>query len=909
LAALKLNKTRAAGEVRGLVVLCATHRLARNLRLAHDSDQAAQGLTRWQPLPALTVSQWLDAATEQALLTGALNAADAPAAVLSAAQERALWERVIAADTGDSPAAVFFDTEGLAKAAAAANELVEGWGLHVGAAGELGEDARRFLRWRAEFRRRCDAAGWCETVRAASRQIDALASGTGPLPARVLFAGFDRYTRQEERLVKALSARGCAVAELELGAECDAVAASVALPDRRAECRAAVSWAAAQLAEHPSVRIGIVVPDLAGVRAQLVDLLDDALHPEAVAAGHAEMPRRYNFSLGVALARQPLVDTALRLLRFAVARRVEQADVGELLRGIYWSADRTEADRRALLDARMREMLAPVFPAERLLSFLRRQSARGLPAARLLADLEALRAAVAAQSSRQLPSQWARGLRQIVAAAGWPGERTLSSHEFQAQAAFREAIESLGQFDGVLGRIPAAEAVSRLATLCRERVFQPETEGDPGVQVMGPLEAAGMRFDALWVMGMNDDVWPAAADPNPLLPAEVQRRAGTPGASAEVEAAFAQAIHRRLLRSAPSVTFSWAQGEGDRVRRPSPLVAGLAAGAAPAPRAELAESLCNTSLLEALDDNRAPPLAPGERVGGGTNLLKAQAVCPAWAYYRYRLGARALGEPAEGLDALARGSLLHAVLQLFWSGRSSAQLLAMTLAQRADALASAVDGALSAFNAECDEPLSPRVAALERERLLMLVGAWLDIEAARPLPFTVVACEEAHELDIAGLKLRLTVDRIDELDDGRRVVIDYKTSRELDCASWAKPRIDEPQLPVYAAYAAAGRVDAVAFARVRAGAEGFVGIAAAPEVLPGVPGIGDREGRRRFSEADFPDWQSMIDHWHAAIAEVAGEVRDGVAAVAVRDEKALAYCEVKPLLRLAERRRQQESQA
>ena len=40
------------------------------------------------------------------------------------------------------------------------------------------------------------------------------------------------------------------------------------------------------------------------------------------------------------------------------------------------------------------------------------------------------------------------------------------------------------------------------------------------------------------------------------------------------------------------------------------------------------------------------------------------------------------------------------------------------------------------------------------------------------------------------------------------------------------------------------------------------------------------------------------------ICEVAREVKDGVAAVVFEDEKDLQYCAVKPLLRLAERQTQ-----
>lgn len=890
-------------------MLCATHRLARNLRRERDRDAAAQGLATWRPLDALTLPQWLERVCGEALLAGELPAEEAPAAVLTPAQERVLWERAIEADFDREGGAgnLLFDREGLARAAAEANALVEGWGLSL--AGESGEETRRFLRWRAEFRRRCAASGWLEPARALAWQVGAVERGAGRLPARIRFAGFDRTTPQERRLAQALAARGCEVADLDLGLEAEAKAASVALPDRAAECRAVAAWVAARLDADPSARLGIVVPDLAGVRDALAAALDDPLHPQAAAPGGAELPRRYNFSLGPPLARVPLVAVALSLLRLAAnGRRVEQTEFGDLLRGPYWSAFESEADTRARLDARMRETLSSVFSVERLLRFLRRQAGRGLTAPRLLADLEALRAQAAAAPARRLPSEWAAHLSALLAAAGWPGERGLSSHEFQAREAFREVVASLAQFDGVLGRVALAGAVGQLSKLARDRVFQPETPGDPPVQVMGPLEAAGARFDALWVMGMNDDVWPAAAAPNPLLPADVQRRAGTPAASAEIEGAFAAAIHRRLLRSAPEAFFSWAQGEGDRQRRPSPLIAGLPPCDAPALLPTLVERLTGAQAMEALDDSRAPPVSPGERIAGGTGLLKAQAICPAWAYYRYRLGARPLGEPVEGLDALGRGSLLHAVMERFWRGRDSAGLAAMATGERESAVALAVDQALAAFNAQRDEPLPPRIVSLERERLSALVGDWLGIELSRPAPFRVAACEETHEIAIKGLVVRLVADRIDELEDGRRVLIDYKTGRELDWGSWAEVRIAEPQLPVYAAFASGDApVDAVAFARLRAGESRFVGLSAEGELLPEVPGLAEKDARKKFPEADFPDWDSVIAHWRRAVAAVARELAQGDAAVRFEDEKALMHCEVKPLLRLAERRGQMES--
>ena len=187
--------------------------------------------------------------------------------------------------------------------------------------------------------------------------------------------------------------------------------------------------------------------------------------------------------------------------------------------------------------------------------------------------------------------------------------------------------------------------------------------------------------------------------------------------------------------------------------------------------------------------------------------------------------------------------------------------------------------------------------------MLSLVAGWLEVEAQRQQPFRVVACEEPCELAIEGIAVHLVVDRIDELDDGRRVILDYKTGSGVSQASWGETRIAEPQLPVYAALALAGQpVAAVAFAKVRLEDCGFIGIAAETGLLPKLVAIEDDAARRLFPQQ--ASWPALLAHWQASIAAIAREIKAGEAAVRFRDEQDLAQCEVLPLLRLAERRAQ-----
>jgi exodeoxyribonuclease-5 len=339
------------------------------------------------------------------------------------------------------------------------------------------------------------------------------------------------------------------------------------------------------------------------------------------------------------------------------------------------------------------------------------------------------------------------------------------------------------------------------------------------------------------------------------------------------------------------VVFSRAAADGDKPLRPSPLLAGLPASAAPMARPAPVDFMAAAARIESLDDHRAPPLPAGEKARGGVGLLKAQAICPAWAFHRYRLGAQALAAPVDGLDAASRGTLLHRAMERFWNGRDSVSLQGMSGEERQLAVATAVAGALSAFDNGRELPLSPRFAQLECARLERLLNAWLEVELARPQPFTVLACEQTVEIDLDGLKLDIRVDRIDELTGRRRVILDYKTGRNLKLADWQGERIVEPQLPAYAVSCEEPPA-VVAFAKVRDDGCAFVGLGEDAAVLPGA----------RAAE----DWPGVLTAWRASIRAVAREIREGEAAMWVADEKQLEYCDVLPLLRLPEYRAQRE---
>jgi probable DNA repair protein len=578
--------------------------------------------------------------------------------------------------------------------------------------------------------------------------------------------------------------------------------------------------------------------------------------------------------LGLPLSGWPLAHAALLLLELA-SGPLSIHSAGLLLRSPFLAGAESERNARALLDAKLRRLGDPHITLDGL---IRHAGAEGHAySCGVLADrLVALRTRLRdLPASAQRVSFWGPALQSLLSAVQWPGERELNSEEYQTFKKWRELVAGLAQLDLVSAPVKLASAAGILRRLAAEELFQPETPDVP-IQVLGVLESAQLEFDQLLVLGLSDETWPRPARPNPLLPLDLQRRRGVPGASAEWELAFARRAQAGWLRAAPRVVFSYHGTEDDRWLGPSPLLTGF-------PETTLAQlsveevpdwrvTAQEASVLERFTDWQGLPLPEGSGFRGGARLLQNQSACPFRAFAVHRLGAASLEHPHEGLDARDRGILLHAALAELWAELGSQQRLEMMPHDElASVIAGAVDSALTRLRRTRASSFQTRFLELERVRLIELLEQWLQIERLRG-EFRVAVCEERAVVNIAGLVLSLRLDRVDSLAQGGEVLIDYKTGAS-SIAMWMGGRPDEPQLPLY--YLARPVLpEAVAFAQVRRGECGLSGLSARSGVAEGITQL----THSRFASA-FRDWSDLLARWRLTLEALAAQFRSGAAPV------------------------------
>jgi ATP-dependent helicase/nuclease subunit B len=871
----------------GGIVVAASDRAARALTAAYNAERQGEGLTAWA---APRIEDWKSFARrawEERSLDGRL--------LLNPWQEESLWAEIAGrekypATLLDAPrrrvAALAMDADDLLASHAPRY-------LRSAARGAWQEDAEVFSGWLAAFDQVCREGKFLSASRVPLELISLLQEGESAPRPPLLVAGFDRILQVQRSLFDAWgawreAARSGPAPEVHYYRAGDA----------QAELTACALWCKHRLEASSQTRLLIVSQDVAGRRGEMERAL-----LKHTGSGAAPL---FEFSLGVPLSQVPLAKAAHLLLRW-LDGPLEESEIDWLL-----STGRAAAasDETAMLQRYMRELRrrGDQRTAWALEAFCGQKTAsKYVPAAWTQRMRDAQRRLASAAERRQSPVDCAALAPLLLKAAGWPGSHVLTSVEFQAANRWQQALEASGSlgFDGRRIRWPEFMAV--LTRALDDTLFAPESRDAP-IQIAGPAESAGLTADAVWFLGADEDVWPARGSTHPFLPIQVQREGAMPHATAQLDWELARAITARLLAAAPEVNVSYAQQKGGVETRASRVAAQFAREPQPLPT-ELAAPAGSAPITIRFEDNSRVPFKQ-LTVSGGASALTFQSQCPFKAFATSRLGARGWEPAVAGLSAAQRGQLVHAVMHAVWGGgpegiRTLDELHA--LPDRGPFVAGHVQRVFrEQIPAGVRDRMPRRYLELEAKRLIRLVTEWLNYEAAR-LPFSVSETEADRPVDLGDLNFRVRLDRIDRLNDGSVLVIDYKTGA-VSPKCWELPRADDVQLPLYAGFAL-DRIEeplgGLVFAKLRPG-EGqreFAGRLFRPAATL----FHDLKGSSALVKNSLTLEQLLA--WRQAIEQLAQDFVAGRAEVDPRDYPGTCErCELPVLCRIHETRAQIEAE-
>jgi len=717
---------------------------------------------------------------------------------------------------------------------------------------------------------------------------------------KIIFFGFDEFNPSTKKLLDFLQDNNMDYIVLDIRSPAKKIEA-YRFVDEMHEVENMANWAYQQYLAGKR-NIACVVPALLQNRKLIQRVFFDTFYKNYY-FNHQKTQMLFSITGGETLLETPVIASAINLLR-AINYTISFSVVHHLLLTPFIKGGISEQNQRAQFASQFRERAYLEVTCNQVIKALTHNDSCPV----MLTIFTQLQ--IFPKKNCLTIKDWITKVTKLLSDVYWPGERTLSSIEYQQVTKFHEALHTLSSLTSLNGDISFENFLSLLIDHLSTQLFQAKNEVAP-IQILGVLEAAGQQFDCIWLMGLSNQTWPENPKPNPFLPIEIQRQYQLPHSSAEKELDFSQKFQNRFINSCQEIIFSWPEMHENNHVSPSKLIEDYIE------QKKLPYYIQPEQPLPSIVNNNS--IALYEPIALNTHcfeadsaVIKKQAECPFQAFAHYRLKAK----PQEKINFLTskktRGILLHHVLQTFWQKYKSLNVISNTNLE--DLTQPHTKSVVTNFY-KTNNIHNSNFIELEIKRINQLLIRWLSLEIQRH-DFSIYEIEKSHTLFIDKLKLRLRVDRVDKLHNGKLIIIDYKTGLSSE-RKWFELDFVEPQLPIYCLLFPT-QVVGLAFAQVNPESMKFKGLTVESVQLPGlekqktftneinafITAVSQKNNIISNSKTmTFNEMYALQAAWENRINAIAHDFSQGINTLSPINEQVCLYCQRQSLCRINDAKR------
>lgn len=869
-------------------ILTPNRRLSATLHKIYQHYQLEQQHPCWQTPDILPISSWIQRLWNDYTSTEFNTSPH----LLNTAQEHFLWEKILLQSKQSGQLLQLSETADIAKSAWG---LLKQWKVDIHhPIFNSAEDYAALRFWATQYQKICVENHWIDFATLPDEIIEKIHSKQIRPQQYLILVGFTEISPQLKHLFSTCEAIHSQVIRRDIS-QTQRDSHRLSLLDDENEILTIARWAKSILAKDDKASIGCVLPSLDKIRDRVSQIFSEVFANENSYTVDAQTSP-FNISAGKNLLHYPIVNTALQLLSLH-KKTVSSEILSYVLTSPFLGEAEVERIKRCLFDSSLRQ--ANVNSVDLAAITAKDADKKSLSLANhcphLARRLRKFISLLDEQQQSMSYREWADIFNQLLTSLGWPGERSLSSEEYQIVDSWLKLLEDYVTLDQITQPVNIHQALQTLNKMAKRAIFQPKTP-EARIQVLGVLEAAAIPFDYLWVAGMDDLSWPPQPKPNPFIPKRLQRELHMPHATAERELMFCSMLIQQFMQSAKHVIFSHAEKNDELELQASSLIRDIPEITIEQLNLVSYQTRCEkifaTKNMEVIVDETAPPLIPNEKIRGGINVIKQQALCPFKSFSEWRLHAHELESPLPGLRPKDRGTIIHKTLELLWGSlKDHESLIAMQDHDLNELIHRCIDDALKATPNSRSE--FTQYIALEKQRLYRLVSEWLNIEKSRT-SFKVVFNEEVTQITLNQLNLSVRIDRIDELPDGKKLIIDYKTGKNNEINSWFSERPEEPQLPLYSLIDPDNTIG-ITFAQIATGDHCFKGVSRDALEIRGVKLITEVKKTTALS------WDDQLSQWKSVLEKLSDDFYQGIAKVDPKEPtQTCTWCALKPFCRINE---------
>jgi ATP-dependent helicase/nuclease subunit B len=865
------------------LIITSSDRIARAVQAGYFEHEKLQGKHVVVPLTCLSYKQWLRSSYDD----WQSDQCDSQVLLDSAVTEF-LLTKIIKKDQDIA----LMNPAGTAKQVLAALKIINEWQIDIDSI-QLSSslEASRLVEWLDSLEKQCHQFQWVPSYAIASYVLKALQNNQIAMPESILWVGFDEFPPVLLKLKNLLADKGIKQAEyyhqLDHAAEIQLFQTNDAL----AECQFVAQQVFETWQTNPQDQIAVVLPDLEKRIDQVQHEFSMVFHPEIQETGAPLPEALFNISAGLYLDHIAIVSACLRLWSMRLDR-LSVDDLEFLLICPYTKILNQDeyfwTQSIAYWKHNGREVISLASIEKSMLQY---QSDNECELSLTLLEIAKQR-----HTKKQALQDIVNSLVDEIELWGVLAGRGLDDSEHEAILNLFQVVDSIKQFQVAQAKWSRVEVLALLQKLVSETVYQ-KAASNRRIHILGTLEAAGLAFDHIFMMGMNDENWPASPSPNPFIPSSIQKQYQVPRSTADRELEVAKSITEHLIKACNHLYVSYSEFLDDKQVSLSPLFQSYItelrhkkeANSAAGLRFQLPET-------EWLLDEKAPSLKIDEPARGGTSLLKSQAACPFQAFAKFRLKIKEQHREALGLSPRERGLLVHRVLELIWTQlKTQAKLLSLDQDAVKDLIIQNTNQAIAELCEQQALERSEPFWQLESGKLVQMIEKWLAQERYRQ-PFEVESMELDCRAKVGPIEIKFQIDRVDRLHTGDIALIDYKTSSSYKAQNWGGMRPEEPQMLLYGTHLQ--KVSAIAYAQVTPKKLAFTGLAKEEGLLPAVKTL----AADKAQNWDLPlDWGDMLAKWKKVLHQLGEGFAQGQAKVEPKVMiKTCQYCQYKGICRVNE---------
>ena len=663
--------------------------------------------------------------------------------------------------------------------------------------------------------------------------------------------GFNESTPEQNKLFEALNCKPLFAEHLE------STSRNFTFVEQESELIAIAKWAKRTSNQYPEKQIGIVVPNLNELQHKVKSIFDLEFSSNLV-----EIHKKpYNISLGISLSDYPLIKHLISILRLSSQFQngfVDTETLTKVVTSPYIKGAMIELNNRALLTNKIRQLSATRIKTNKILSLC-----DGCPSLKEI-FIKLNDANLTKKITLELSLD---SMNSFLLIWGFTSDRNLSSSEYQIYEKYQVESLVLNKLSDFHQLTTLDDALKILIEHMNAVIFQPQS-GSANIYILGSLEAEGLFFDFAWVCSMTSSFLPGKIKMPLFIPPKTSVEYCLPGTSFELITKESEITLNNLQNLSKNLTFSYSTYSDSREQIATPYLLFEDPQQIEDPQVTPRE-------MELIEDFIAPKIKNLE-IKKGVKTLQDQMGCEFKGFIN-RLNFQEINDSVIGISKLEQGNIIHNILERFFNEVSSSSELKELSETRLDELIET-----HSENALQEIPQS-NFRINEKVRVKKVIKQYIDLEKNREF-FEVVGTESEAQVDIAGLKFSTRIDRMDRLKDGSKLIIDYKTGKNIGISKLINQPLEQAQLPIYAI---SNEVDGVAFATINSQDCQFKAITKNKNDLP----MSSQSINR------MPEWKKQVSDWKDELVQASQKFQNGHAEV-LPSSHACDFCDYDLLCRV-----------